>query len=54
MDRFPQKELYVLILDPYELVNLVGNPGYAQIQARLVRELKQLRSPRQRQIRDRK
>jgi len=35
----PAEELYHTAEDPYELVNLAGDPGYATIQARLAAEL---------------
>ncbi len=40
-----EKELYDLSADPYELTNLAGTPGVAQVQADLAAQLAQLTSP---------
>lgn len=44
LDRFGQKELYDLLQDPYELINLADNPAYARIQADLARRLSELKN----------
>jgi arylsulfatase A-like enzyme len=38
-----EKELYDLVLDPYELQNVAGDPAYSQVQADLAAELKTLK-----------
>ena len=37
--RRPKEELYDILADPYEMINLAGNPEYAQIKNKLAAEL---------------